>query len=59
LLDIQWAAQAETESSIRSVATDGGAASEIEKAKQLLDTGAINGDEYEALKRKALAGSAV
>ena len=39
----------------RSVAGSGGAAAEIDKAKQLLDTGAINQAEFEALKARALA----
>jgi hypothetical protein len=52
-------AQAQTDEYIRSVAASGGgAAAEIEKAKQLLDTGAIDEAEYEALKRKALATGA-
>lgn len=47
-------ARAQTDDYIRSVA--GGPAGEIEKAKQLLDSGAISADEYAALKAKALAG---
>ena len=49
-------ARAQTDDYIRSVA--GGPAGEIEKAKQLLDSGAINQDEYASLKAKALAGGA-
>jgi hypothetical protein len=37
------------------VATNGGTASEIDKAKHLLDDGAITREEFDALKRKALA----
>lgn len=40
---------------VQSVASKGGAASEIEKAKGLLDSGAITQSEYDALKAKVLA----
>ena len=40
---------------IQSVAGSGGAAAEIDKAKQLLDSGAITQAEFDALKQKALA----
>jgi hypothetical protein len=33
----------------------GGAAAEIDKAKQLLDSGAISQQEFDAIKAKALA----
>jgi hypothetical protein len=42
---------------IRSVASTGGPAAEIEKAKGLLDSGAITPAEFEALKAKALAAA--
>jgi hypothetical protein len=48
-------AQTQADDYIRSVAASGGAAAEIEKAKQLLDSGAIDADEYAALKQRALA----
>ena len=52
------AQQAATDQYIRSVASGGGgAAGEIEKAKGLLDSGAITQQEYDAIKAKALAGS--
>jgi hypothetical protein len=51
-------AQTQMDDYVRSVATTGGAAAEIEKAKQLLDSGAINADEYAALKQRALAAGA-
>jgi Short C-terminal domain/Phospholipase_D-nuclease N-terminal len=47
--------QAQLDSYVRSVAADGGPAAEIDKAKQLLDQGAITQDEFNALKAKALA----
>jgi Short C-terminal domain/Phospholipase_D-nuclease N-terminal len=50
------ASQAHSEAYIRSVAgSGGGAAAEIEKAKGLLDSGAITQAEYDAIKQKALA----
>ncbi len=47
--------QAQFDSYVRSVASDAGAASEIDRAKKLLDDGAITQSEFEALKAKALA----
>jgi Short C-terminal domain/Phospholipase_D-nuclease N-terminal len=47
--------QAQLHEYVRSVATDGGAASEIDKAKRLLDDGTITQEEFQALKAKALA----
>src|SRR4029079_7327796 len=47
--------QAQTDDYIRTVG--GGPAGEIEKAKQLLDSGAISQQEFDALKQKALAGA--
>ena len=41
---------------VQNVAVQGGSAAEIEKAKSLLDSGAITQAEYDALKAKALAG---
>ena len=48
------ASQAQFDEYVQSVA-GGGAAAEIEKAKQLLDSGAISQAEFDAIKTKALA----
>ncbi|HET7515612.1 MAG TPA: SHOCT domain-containing protein [Gaiella sp.] len=40
---------------VRQTASGGGATAEIDKAKQLLDSGALTQAEFEALKQKALA----
>jgi hypothetical protein len=47
--------KAQMDDYVRSVAGSGGPAAEIDKAKELLDSGAINQTEYEAIKAKALA----
>ncbi len=52
------ATQAQFDEYVRKTAGTGGPASEIEKAKQLLDSGAITQGEFEAIKRKALSSAA-
>jgi putative oligomerization/nucleic acid binding protein/phospholipase D-like protein len=47
--------KAEFDEYVRSVA--GGPAAEIEKAKQLLDSGAITQEEFDSIKSKALAAA--
>jgi hypothetical protein len=53
------AARAQMDDYVRSVAAPTGPAAEIEKAKELLDRGAIDADEYAELKRKALTAATV
>jgi hypothetical protein len=54
-LERAQAQRAKMDDYVRSTAGSGGAAAEIEKAKQLLDSGAITQPEFDALKQKALA----
>jgi hypothetical protein len=49
------AAKSEMDEYVRTTAGSGGAAAEIEKAKGLLDSGAITQTEFDAIKAKALA----
>lgn len=49
------AQQAQVDAYVRETAGSGGAAAEIDKAKQLLDSGAITQAEFDAIKAKALA----
>ena len=51
----QQAAQAQFDDYVRTVSSSGGSAAEIEKAKGLLDSGAITQAEFDAIKAKALA----
>jgi hypothetical protein len=48
-------AQAQFDQYVRQAAGTGGPASEIQKAKQLLDSGAITQEEFDAIKAKALS----
>ena len=48
-------AQAQFDQYVRTTAGSGGAASEIEKAKKLLDDGTISQAEFDALKARALS----
>jgi hypothetical protein len=49
------AARAEFDDYVKSTAGSGGPAAEIDKAKRLLDSGAITQAEFDALKAKAIA----
>jgi hypothetical protein len=48
-------AQSQFDQYVRQAAGTGGPASEIQKAKELLDNGAITQQEFDAIKTKALA----
>jgi hypothetical protein len=48
-------AQAQFDQYVRQAAATGGPASEIQKAKELLDNGTISQQEFDAIKTKALA----
>jgi hypothetical protein len=56
-LDRARGQKAEFDAYVREAAGSGGAAAEIEKAKSLLDSGAISQAEFDAIKQKALAGA--
>ena len=49
------ATQQQFDTYVRETASSGGAAAEIDKAKQLLDSGTITQAEFDAIKAKALA----
>ena len=49
------AQRAQFDDYVRTTAASGGAAAEIDRAKQLLDSGAITQDEFNSIKAKALA----
>ena len=51
------AAQTQFDQYVRSVASDQSPTSQIEKAKSLLDSGSITKDEFEEIKRRAIAAA--
>ena len=54
-LERAQAQQQQFDQYVQSAAGSGGAAAEIEKAKQLLDSGAITQGDFDAIKQKAIA----
>jgi Short C-terminal domain/Phospholipase_D-nuclease N-terminal len=56
-VDQMNAQKAQLDNYVRETAGTSGAASEIEKAKSLLDSGAITQAEFDSLKTKALAAA--
>jgi predicted PurR-regulated permease PerM len=54
---IAQASQQEFDTYVKSVASSGGPAEEIDKAKKLLDNGTITQPEFDTLKARALAAS--
>ncbi len=51
----QKAAEADFQQYVQKAAADAGPSGEIAKAKDLLDSGAITQEEFDALKKKALS----
>ncbi|HLH70952.1 MAG TPA: SHOCT domain-containing protein [Candidatus Dormibacteraeota bacterium] len=51
------AAQARFDQYVKSVATDTSPAGQIDKAKQLLDSGSITREEFEQIKRRTIAST--
>jgi len=51
------AAQAQFDQYVRSVGAGGSPTSQIEQAKQLLDTGSITQQEFDEIKRRAIASA--
>ena len=54
-LERERTARAQVDEYVRETSAGGGAAAEIERAKKLLDNGAITQAEFDAIKQKALA----